>query len=955
MRRALLAGLLTLALAHLAPGQSNYFINNQVITYPPDNVPQGWALNYVNNNSINLTTGVLVNFYDAQNFTNRGSMVADVGFLINSTPSSGGPTVPLASFDNASSTATISAGAGLAPPFRGVVTTNTTTNAPPLVPQMKILATNFHNAGLIDVAVNGLLKIDATNANLTRGTLNIEGFDNSVTPTSPEPPFGIYDRQWGSGSNTLTANNFKLPSPASPQITSTNTTGGTTSDTVSPASPMVFMRQNVISPSNAYYQVIFVSDTGTAHPVIDGGFGTQNANFVTAVVHWNLSITNSFGEIISDDLYLEDTMGAAATNSPGVSSNQFTQSGQPLYAPTNYTFLTTSAPSYNPTTNFTNLNESGILGITNAFPTNQPNSLTGTFIRWGVDLLPVTFQPDPLNPNQSYSNIPGRMLISANQLDLTRTRITGPNYVSLTASNFVGSASARMVFPVSDLNLGNASNMLIISNLVVPFVARPLGPIDAWSTRWTNIYSSNTVTTNFTTNGGTATTNVVTNSFQVTNGFEVLMVVSAFSNSAAPYQEHVTFHSSNVMVSDTLNISTNFLSDAVNFTISTNAGSTPGAINLLSTAILWQPSLPNLLNFTNWGVLTIGNSTFFEHLNSSDSPFPGDSPYTSFVNHGQIASSGANIIWANNFVDVGFGTNQATISSETGQLVVQSSTAVMANGEMDAVNYGGDMAITTGSLNISNFTLLGVGEMFLTVTNTLTDGGTIGNYWEFEGGIWVPIKPASGDLLGTEIWLDALSNSEPDIIWPGVDKGPTLAGYTNNVVVGNLVLDSFDVTSAFHFAAASGPNAIYIDRLDLTGPATVANVFDIDPNMTIYFAKAFRNGTNISGTLNGAFGGRIQQVPGFVGPFTVPAITQGNVVLSITVTNQPSGSPMISWNAIPNANNGLYYSANPFGGNWTLVTNIVEGATASKVTVHDTTTPTNSARFYKLIVTPTGQ
>ena len=59
MKHLLAAGVLSLALTGLAFGQPGaFFINNQVINYPPGLDPLGYATNYVNQNSITVTVGL---------------------------------------------------------------------------------------------------------------------------------------------------------------------------------------------------------------------------------------------------------------------------------------------------------------------------------------------------------------------------------------------------------------------------------------------------------------------------------------------------------------------------------------------------------------------------------------------------------------------------------------------------------------------------------------------------------------------------------------------------------------------------------------------------------------------------------------------------------------------------------------------------------------------------------
>ena len=401
--------------------------------------------------------------------------------------------------------------------------------------------------------------------------------------------------------------------------------------------PAVYIRTNINSSSNQVYQYIYIVSTGPADAKVDAAFvspTTQNANNLDdAAVRWEISTTNYYGKTNTDTFYLNDDLPGAGTAT--LQSNQVTQGGQFLYAPSTYTLSRTLSGSFRPAT--TNTFDPAALNSTNAFPTNFPyEAATNAYAIWGVDLLPVTFEPDPNDPSQTYTNIPGRVEITASNLNLARTILTGPNYVNLTVSNFVGSPLAQMEFPVSDLNLGATNGTLIVSNLVVPYLARPTGVIDMWSTVWQNIWTSNQVSTNTSTNSGVTTNTLTTNSFPITNTYSVLMVGSTLSNTSGCYQEHVTFNATNVLLSDSLVIASNLYTTAQNFTLTTNATlPLPSQLEFLTTAILWSPSFPNLQNFTNWGLVSVGNTTFFSHRASPNYPSPGDSPYASYVTTGR--------------------------------------------------------------------------------------------------------------------------------------------------------------------------------------------------------------------------------------------------------------------------------------------------------------------------------
>ena len=100
---------------------------------------------------------------------------------------------------------------------------------------------------------------------------------------------------------------------------------------------------------------------------------------------------------------------------------------------------------------------------------------TNAYTAYGVNIAAVTFEPDPTVPGQTVTNVPGRIVINADKyLDLTRTMISGPNYLNLVSTNhFVGCTNAQISSPFMDINLGTTNGQMGISNLVAPCYYAP--------------------------------------------------------------------------------------------------------------------------------------------------------------------------------------------------------------------------------------------------------------------------------------------------------------------------------------------------------------------------------------------------------------------------------------------------------------------------------------------------
>ena len=148
-------------------------------------------------------------------------------------------------------------------------------------------------------------------------------------------------------------------------------------------------------------------------------------------------------------------------------------------------------------------------------------------------------------------------------------------------------------------------------------------------------------------------------------------------------------------------------------------------------------------------------------------------PYNNFINNGLVSDLGS-AIYANNFENGG-----PFSCGANGSFALQSVTTVLTNGSVTA---GGDVSITAASLVTSNLFLSAGRSLVLQVTNQLTDSGAVNpNVWSVGGsglvGLNLPIKPQSGDLLGTTISCTVLTNKTVVNTWAGNNYGVSTLGY----------------------------------------------------------------------------------------------------------------------------------------------------------------------------------
>ena len=653
MKRLIFAGCLSLALACLtASGQpTTGYTNSGTIL----SAPVVYATNFVNLGLFDfLVDGISsgpFDFGDVRTYTNRNVMYCDLGFNFDLSPatSQDPPEGPAAGFANQNPGQIYG---GALSPFTNSVEILLAEESG-TAPQILINATNIQNSGLLDVGEAGLISATGNTLDLSRGTLNVEGFSllssgllSSGTALGP----GVFDDYWGIGnqSNAFTAaniGNISLPLPITPPHNITSSSGVTTKGyefEIENASAVALTNQ--ISASNIVVQIILYGDSlGEVTPV---AFFDQTANdFADEVVEWSSTVTNYLGQPVNDTLYLVDDLGSLTALTE--QTNNTTSGGRNLLVPTNYTLLPTFAQQGTLSTG--NIPYSANL-FAQAFSTNKSKGSTNQYAALEATVADVTAQPDPTLPGSTFSNVPGRVFISASQsLNLAETTINAGNYMTLSSTNhYMGSQGAAILFPYADISLGSSNGQMAITNLVAPYVPRFSGPIECYSAIWTNLTSA----TNFVTGTNGTTTNV----FTVTNRFELLMVSSSLQATTPVYIGNLSLRSTNLVVSDLLNVTNSMVINAQSLTITSNApGSvTPeGELNLTALGYLYSSSLPNLLYFTNSGLVETANAAFFQYRQNPFNPTAGDGPWKSIVNHGEIFSVGGDIFWATYFENTG--------------------------------------------------------------------------------------------------------------------------------------------------------------------------------------------------------------------------------------------------------------------------------------------------------------
>jgi hypothetical protein len=972
--------LMALAGMMLTPGawaQEAFYINDQVISVPPQPyAPQIDATNFVNENLFLLdlydTNSLFFTGYsffgspaypyktsNTLNYTNSntGTLSSFEGFDFQTWPYSGGPRMASSFFNDSLGTINVATNGGsYYLPLQGFSGYYYGAAA-----QLVISATNVFNRGSINMGPDTLLRITGKRVDLSRSALSMEGFGSTYGSAD-----GIFDGYWGVGTpiNGMDpANDLSGPWAFTPDYWVTNRDYSITLQNLFFANYTPYASDFAVG-TNRLVQAVFLQNPnpGISNKVYFLGGPT---GFEEIVVEWNWLSTNyATGLPETNYLYLTDSF-LGMTNRVYING---LANGQLTYQPGNYWFYRSMQP----------------LGFGIPAPPGLPaglfdaGNLTNEYAAYQAIFQPSSAIPGDIY-GQTVPQLPGRVEITGSgTLDLTQTRITANNFISISATNhFMGSGRATIAAPYLSLNLGSTNGVLAVSNTIVPSISRPLGLIDLWSGRWSSATA-------------------------FSNRWHVLFVDSRIVSAALPSAYDVGLRVRNqtglgtnadIFVSDVMNIQNSLLIQGQSLTLTTNEPGSPtpyGAINLTTLNLPeWSQVTPLLRNLTNNGALTTPNAAIF-----ATRYFPPYStsnalvPYLSMVNNGSISNNGTTLM-ADWFV------NSGKVDAGQGSLTLQATSAWLTNGTFMARK--GLIRLAAKSMVVSNYSLTSGNALTLTATTLLDDGSltqpvaTVTNksFWSVGFGFNLSNLPTAGSLLATTITDAAPAQLNVVIphLWPGVDRGATAQGYSSNCAVGRLVLNS-SMNCLFSFAGTGLSNALYVDVLELEGVATnrdkAGNLTSLDlaPNMVIYYAQALMGGVSVAEKLNHRNGDRLRWVSGYAGYFSSTNIlypdgktysfnaalaascnfdSNNNGIANcsdpapIFVLSQFSALPIgkvlnLGWNVNAGgwATNTVYFTPTLVPVNWQVLTQFVSRLSGGRLGATDAVGKTN--RFYRVNV-----
>jgi hypothetical protein len=387
---------------------------------------------------------------------------------------------------------------------------------------------------------------------------------------------------------------------------------------------------------------------------------------------------------------------------------------------------------------------------------------------------------------------------------------------------------------------------LVVQDLTKATVERFAGDITAWSAVWTN--NTGQLVTNLVEDppgSGTFTNQLATNVIEL--AYHALLVDGAM-NSVMPVQVHeFTARSANTLLVDSISVVDSMVMDSERVTLGTNA-----FLELNSRAIDWNAvSAPTVLYFTNHGYFFASRDAIF----GADRP----TPYTSVVNRGTFDTFDTRI--------------RAVEFENTGSVLAVGPISLEARSvrcEAGLINAGTDLYLAGHDLKFRQQRCYAGGALVLVATNSLADSGDgADNTWEVNSGLRLMRKPTFGDLLGTTVRSTAPRYAEVWHTWAGENRGTDTAGFSNNVALGRLILQTTG-DGRLTFSGTGSNNGLYVDLLEFAGPALqdLQSALRISGNLVIYFADSNLPVEELDGLFAdaGAPAGRLRWVKEFAGP-----------------------------------------------------------------------------------------
>ena len=572
-----------LAASWAANAQQATFISPANVGNPPPNVN---ATNFINSGSWNINTSPLpYQTFSTYNYTNTGPMIGSIGWDFSHGPYPNGVRGWSANFFNNNV---------------GFIQAN---DGP--VSYLLISATNIVNQGTLAAGAGGVMILNGSGVDLSRSGLEITpvvGQQNGPVGNGTNfiPDVAIYDQYWFGGTNTHIFPGAQIWNRKTGTVGVANFNGvgfpcgGIGSAQIGPLNasaadsntnnfgPFLLMTTNSTGGANppitvylnSVRQAVFVT-IGDPNISSSIGFGPSLSatNIFLPMSVQLVATTTSLatGSLQRTPIYVVDDLAAVYTNGSLLMStviNPNAQCTDPTFRPDSVVISRVDSSR-----TFAN-SSSGNNGVpTNTFfydPLTFSNQVSiGRADAYSALVDNLAAEP-PLGT--SITNAPGKIEVYANDLNLSMARVSAGAEIIIKATNLVSSAGAAMDCQNLSYNLGSTNGLLNITNLAFQTVQRLQGTVSEWSGLWTNyqtIIYPNWVTNAMATNAPFYTEMDITNVTEMDLAITVVDA-SGLTTTVPVTVQDLVLHSTNMVVSDFMNVANTLLFDGQSLTIGGN-------------------------------------------------------------------------------------------------------------------------------------------------------------------------------------------------------------------------------------------------------------------------------------------------------------------------------------------------------------------------------------------------
>ncbi len=807
----------------------------------------------------------------------------------------------------------------------------------PVASQVQVLATNILSDGTISVGNAGVLNLTGSNISIANGALVAGAVNTGGANFNPYDPLdttgegdrvahfgsggfyvnppGVYDLYWGvtPTKTPLDLSTLSPPFTSGVYVQIRQGDGGEVGFGL-PLSTNAIWSTNVfthpIDQSNTMFNIVFVNtnfydlngqlDTNITATVgfppitytLIGGAGDSNGD-IEPIVRFAMPVQDVItGDTVTNAVYLTDIGGIFDTLTDELNAAEADGFARP-----NAFVITTTTPDdwidyfpadtnydpnliYEPNT-YSSKTVTPVVASYGAQIGRNPAELSGSFNfvtsidffnsnGGSFDGLNLSYTgdevilPDPTNDA-------ARIQLTGNQVNLSNSRLRTEGIITINTSNLVGNVTGRDWGQI-DAQLGVTNGNLVISNFFPTNFQRLRGNIYAYHLNWNN---------------------TVTNGFTNTYHYHLLVVDQNLGGNFRSVIRNLALTGTNsVQVIDSLYVINQFAFNTTNLTINSNAVFTQNAGNWMPTN---TPYLQNLLVNTNASIavdnlIDIG----FDATKTPTTPTGRKYKVASVTNLGTMSANSI-LLQSATFE------NDGSIDTGTnGSMLIEAASIGLGldltNSAPNVLQADNNITLSAVTMGLSNSLIFaggsngnGLGNLLLQTTpqGQITDFASgapatntyTTNIWQVTDGFSLPVKPATGDLYGTEIVTIATNFTVALHTWAGVDWSNSLQGWSDNMVIGHLKLSHQSPGAELHFTGATSTShyGMYVDYLELDtnnlGESTnYRSGILIDSNLTIYFAAA--NVDPIK--LESAYTNRLVWVPTFWGPNSTVSVPYTN-------------------------------------------------------------------------------